>query len=552
MAAPNLEAMCQAVFEHYGPYVDTHTPLYVRRLMCHVGDKLPDVRKAKLLSPSVAPTPASQQASARAAASTPAAQAAGRSSVRAQASAANSEPAPSAPSDPSTSPPPPDPATTQADVSNTDSTAAATAQETEAQPEVSYAPWPQEVLLSALEAQMMRGFTALCRPHGAWIIPGFPRTASAAAELQAQIDQLVAQGEDLRAFPWLCQMAMYSAYALGADHSDTVDAVYRVVQSQYQRAQYDSNLHAWLVVQADRHWGPSHANTRKVVEQAADILARAADPRDCRVLGHNTAVLAGELPGGLGWALCSLAPLDEDAYSRHAVMQSKAQGILNAVCSKGVLAVPCGIEESAKRDCQLAKQMLERCITYYESVGPHWLASPRKISCMQSLATCIACLAKSSDPVSSEAGASLLFEAKRIAKWELGAKHMETLRCTYRLGEYLLRYNKTQEHGGKVLPLLQKLLRVQSEILGPRHYLTLQTKVGHTLMITHKQACMHSHSCLCPSMLKVLGSSFCLSFLWVCAWPSVCLAATCILPTSLCRRCHAELQPSLCMYFMPS
>ncbi len=80
------------------------------------------------------------------------------------------------------------------------------------------------------------------------------------------------------------------------------------------------------------------------------------------------------------------------------------------------------------RNYKLAKDMLERCLTYYDSIGPHWLVSPRKARTRSLLG--VTMYYKDRD---SQAVEPVLQEAKKTAQKELGPSHRATLACIWQV-----------------------------------------------------------------------------------------------------------------------
>ncbi len=61
--------------------------------------------------------------------------------------------------------------------------------------------------------------------------------------------------------------------------------------------------------------------------------------------------------------------------------------------------------------------MLQRCVSFYDSMGPHWLASPRKAMCKRHIGHCIGALE------GYPAAERYMCEVKRVAQRELGRDH---------------------------------------------------------------------------------------------------------------------------------
>ncbi len=209
-------------------------------------------------------------------------------------------------------------------------------------------------------------------------------------------------------YPKLCQLAYITLMQWGPDHPHTLRAVYRVTESQYQRGQAVPQFYTWLLPRAVEHWGIGHPDTVRLVKHTATHLCMCADARPLKALTQIVTELAQQIPGGLGWGSAVVAPVpDEESYLRHVVMQAKGCDALSAGHYK------------------LAKDMYQRCATYYETLGPHWLATPRKIACKQALAECACGL----DGLA--ACEEMLLDTKRTALRELGPTNPATLDITW-------------------------------------------------------------------------------------------------------------------------
>ncbi len=141
---------------------------------------------------------------------------------------------------------------------------------------------------------------------------------------------------------------------------------------------------------------------------------------------------------------------------------------------------------------RLAKQMLERCLAYYESVGPHWLCSPRKSRTMQLLGLCVNVLE------GSEAAEKVLLEGKRAATRELGPTHRGALQSTNAYADILLACGRKEAS----LSMLQKAARLRKETLGPAHGLVFECEVSVGVQISFasrrldtKRVYLHVRAC---------------------------------------------------------
>ncbi len=136
-----------------------------------------------------------------------------------------------------------------------------------------------EDMLRALDGTMMNEFTATKWTHDLIIIPAAPATAAAAAELQKQIDQLVADSRLWDAFPWLLQLAMYSLVCLGAEHDNTYQVMYRIVDIATRCGAQPYSFAEWLLPRATKKWGLGHSKTRDLVMWSVEHVFEEPDPR---------------------------------------------------------------------------------------------------------------------------------------------------------------------------------------------------------------------------------------------------------------------------------
>lgn len=139
---------------------------------------------------------------------------------------------------------------------------------------------------------------------------------------------------------------------------------------------------------------------------------------------------------------------DEEAYNRHCVMQAKAKAMLI---------------QGAKANAALAKAMLDRCMAYFESAGPHWLASARKARTAECLAACAIALDGVAAGVAT--AEALLLNAMRTAQRELGPTHRVTARITWWVGFHLLKAGRVE----KARSLFLRAERLRGEQWGPKH-----------------------------------------------------------------------------------
>ncbi len=266
-------------------------------------------------------------------------------------------------------------------------------------------------LIETLDNQLMRHLKTMHWSGDILVLPGAPTTAAAAAQLQAQVDQLLSEGQLYDALAWQYQIAMYSFHVLGPEHADTVRAVWALVDRNYQCGHYDVCFYLWLLPRAARQWGLGHPDTRKLLNFAAEWVYDCSDLRTLAATELTRAVtsIARHIPGGLGWGIAKVTDIDADAYNRQAVLQGRGENCVSA----GEVA--------------LGKAMTERCLAYWESLAPHWLASPRKVQAKVTLARCHAALGE------KDLAAAVLLEAKRTAQRELGPGHRTTLMATWQV-----------------------------------------------------------------------------------------------------------------------
>ncbi len=197
---------------------------------------------------------------------------------------------------------------------------------------------------------------------------------------------------------------MERAHGARAYHPITLQSVYNITAALFQQGTTDWYLYTWLLPRFAAKWGYGHPDLQALVQQAAIYLYKSQDPREHLNFGRVVADVAEMLPDGLGWGTTTTLPVDEEAYNRHCVMLTKASVLSNT------------------REClPLAKEMLTRCVAYFDSVGPHWLCSPRKVCALKLLAIC------TGNEEGPAAAQPLLADAKRVAQRELGANHEATL-----------------------------------------------------------------------------------------------------------------------------
>ncbi len=254
------------------------------------------------------------------------------------------------------------------------------------------------------------------------IIPCLPhkrgRRWQMTPNLQSRIDRLEADGDDYQAYPYLCERAFVILAAYGPEHEYMRRAVHECIENQYQCNCTPVALYQWLLPRAAVHWGPDW-RTRTFVQRAAYELCEQRDPREHTEFNKLVTVLAQHLPGGLGWGSTVVAPVpDEEGYNRHAVMQAKADDLIQQ------MQYP-----------KLAQDMLQRCVAYYAGLGQHWIGTARKVRCFSHLAVCAM---QREGPQGAEPH---FLTAKRTAQKELGMKHPLTLEMVWEV-----RHTHTHTH----------------------------------------------------------------------------------------------------------
>ncbi len=264
-----------------------------------------------------------------------------------------------------------------------------------------------DALLHMLEQVMVRDLMAQQWDTYFVHIPPAPKTAKAAAKLQGQTDQLLAEGLTFEACPWQCQIAMYSICRLGPEHPDTLRAVFAVTMAMAGRSQQIMAMCAWLLPRAAKAWGLGHPHTRYLAVFGARVLGMSPDPRIHPPFTQAVTNVCRLLPGGLGWGTAVVAPVpNEREYERWCFVLLTAR-------------------DNMETSPLLAKELLQRCIKYFVSLGPHWLGSQRLPFARKLLAECVV---KLDGPA---AAAAIRLETKRAAQKELGAEHDVALEAVW-------------------------------------------------------------------------------------------------------------------------
>ncbi len=255
-------------------------------------------------------------------------------------------------------------------------------------------------------------------------IPAAPATAADAAQLQAQIDQSLSEGRLHETLPWQCMVALYEFTQHGSsDQRSTLQAVHGLVTTQLRCGAFLPELMLWLLPRLAKEQGLGHADTRELMLHAVMFLYDHPTSIDRQsAMARAVTNVARHIPGRLGWGTAVVAPVaDMGAYDRHTTMQEQAHGLF---CAK---------------QYKMAKDTAERCVTYYGSMGQHWLACARKASCTLTLANSVS-------ELKDTAGAEkILMNGQKTARLELGAKHPMTLKLVMQYAEVLLSRGYTEK-----------------------------------------------------------------------------------------------------------
>lgn len=320
-------------------------------------------------------------------------------------------------------------------------------------------------LLDALDQVMIEEFKSqVCWGKGVITIPPAPTTPAAAQKLHVQVEQLLQAGELHRATPWAIQLAIYCVMHLPSqEHHETLRAVYTVIELFAQRGTPATQFIQWLLPRAGRVWGHDHPSTAALVRLAVQVLAECPNPtrsdfvpygfvttvtyvgRDvpCAGSDHVTGLAAGHVT--------PMSAIDEAAYTRHAIIQARAEVLVR------------------EGNYRAARTLLQRCVAFYATLGPHWLGTPRRCSAGCALAACVA------QQHGHAAAEPILRETVAVAKGQLGRDHAVTLQCMMQHAECLLSLGC----GNKAVAQLQKVVGRCERVLGTHHhqFLTCQVSV---------------------------------------------------------------------------
>ncbi len=229
------------------------------------------------------------------------------------------------------------------------------------------------------------------------------------SKLETRAMGLLQQGQAHKAFPLLCRWAHTVCLLSDPYGRDAFEAVHRVLMCAYERdSAAEWCVWHWVLQRAVQHWGLDSPDLRRLVQQAAGFVADSYDPTDYQQLGELVIQTAQQLPGGLGWANTVVAPVpDQQTYYKHVLWE---------------LTNP---SRMAEGDYSTAKTLYERCAAYYQGLGPHWLATPRRVKALCGVGQCVVQLE------TPEAAQEYFMKAKRLAQKELGMSHEATLDATW-------------------------------------------------------------------------------------------------------------------------
>ncbi len=292
-----------------------------------------------------------------------------------------------------------------------------------------------------------------------------PPDSARLQQLHNRAMQLYDKGHIYEAYPLLCLAAFTACFEWGPEHAGTLQAVLAVTDITHHQANPREWLYTWLLPRAVSVWGWGHPDTQRLVRQAGMFLTSSPDAREHTSFTQTVTELAQQLPGGLGWGSTVVAPLpDEDAYNRHVVMQARAQAML----------------QQDPRPDKLIKDMLDRCVAYYKSLGPHWLGCVRKAGCAGLLSAVVGTLD------GPEAAQALVLKAKRTAQRELGPAHESTLVL---MAWWARLYGPKDSE--KALSVQQKALKLPQETRPAYHYLTSSFQVCVRAVRVHSPMLHH-------------------------------------------------------------
>ncbi len=376
---------------------------------------------------------------------------------------------------------------------------------------------PQDPITQTLIAQLTRDSSG--------------KTPEEWQQQQRRLDGYLQQGELYKACRLLSGVALHALTALGADSAEAFGTVGELVRVMDQIGWYNTAVAHWLLPRAVAQWGVEHTTTQQILQQAVGALCSADDLRPHPGFLQLVTDIALQVPRELGIGL-TVAPVpDEEAYNRHLHLHSRARNLRNVAAEQ-------------PDQLKLAKDMLERCVAYYETLGQHWLASSCKFHCLISVGFCISVLE------GSDVAERFLAASKRAAQRELGRTHECSLSLQEAHAEQVANIGRPQQ----ALSTLSKLLRIRQEVQGPLHRNTLNLQVSHPQkmhmhMYTARTGCtctatvsdahplVHGHAYDGVYVLCVLCFVLCHTFQHTCSLSPMCA-----------RLCRFSLQTS----FTPS
>ncbi len=309
------------------------------------------------------------------------------------------------------------------------------------------------------------------------LVGWLPRTTREVKKLQQAIDDLLQEGELFAAFPFQCRKAVHGLWTR-PKHANTLRAVVTVLDALLQRNVFSgiAILH-WVLLGAQRLWGMDSPDTQRLVRRAAGVLSETVNTRNFESYNQLVPELVQQLPGGLGWGSTVVAPVtDTEAYRRHEFMYAKALDIYE------------------QGHYKLAKDMFQRCVAYYETLGQHWLGKTRALVCLRSINQCVRRL---EGPAAAE---PLMHAARRRTQKELGPHHRITIEANELHADILFSLKRY----GQSASLFQKACGLRQQVYGPYHATVFSTKVCYG-----KPLCTSLHT----MAANIINSSK--TFIWV-------------------------------------
>ncbi len=198
-----------------------------------------------------------------------------------------------------------------------------------------------------------------------------PQGVSTLEQLNSKATQCYQQGQLVQALCLFIDSAFVACKNAGPTHEYTLGAVCFVTRILCEHGKPQPPLYAWLLPRLIERCGADDAVTQTIMLEASHALCNMEDIRnDCGLF----ALLAAP-----GTAMGDAEPLqaDFDTFARHVALQTRAHHIVERHTPVDAATL------------KLAQKMIERCHTYYGSLGGHWLACARKSQCASLLGGCL-------------------------------------------------------------------------------------------------------------------------------------------------------------------